>query len=256
MKPSHDYPRHFARFYDIIYFAMRDPADKDFYLKQIAETKGKILEAGVGTGRLFKPALSEGADIYGIDTSKPMLEELYGKIDPADHHRISRQSIVDFRFDFRFDLVIAPFRVMSHVLKKDEQLKALNNVYDHLNPGGTFIFDAFVPDLRYIQKGFEHFVDFEDEDEWGNKVTRSVSTRPDLIRQIIETEFVLQWTEEGRTKQEKWAFPLRFFFRYELEHLVERSRFESYEIYGDFKGNPLNSKSKEFLVVCRKAGRS
>ena len=252
MKRSHDYPGHFARFYDIIYFAMRDPADKDFYLKQIADTKGKTLEAGVGTGRLFKTALVEGADIYGIDTSSAMLEELYEKIEPKEHHRISRQSITDFHFDFRFDLVIAPFRVMSHILEKEEQLKALNNVYHHLNPGGTFIFDAFVPDLKYIIKGFRDFVDFEDEDEWGNKVTRSVTTRPDLIRQVIETEFTLQWTENGETKKESWSFPLRFFFRYELEHLAERSLFESYQLFGDFKGSPLTKRSKEFLVVCRK----
>jgi len=252
MKANHDYPRHFARFYDIIYFAVRDPADKDFYLKQILDTKGKILEAGVGTGRLFKPALAEGADIYGIDTSQAMLDELYEKIAPEEHFRISRQSITDFHFDFRFDLVIAPFRVMSHILEKEDQLKALNNVYQHLNPGGTFIFDAFVPDLKYIQKGFRDFVDFEDEDEWGNKVTRSVTTRPDLIRQIIDTEFTLQWTENGKIKKESWSFPLRFFFRYELEHLVECSLFESYQIFGDFNGSPLSEKSKEFVVVCKK----
>ncbi len=252
MTTPNEYPKHFARFYDIIYFGMRDPADKDYYLKQIFGTKGKTLEAGVGTGRLFKPALTEGADIYGIDTSSAMLEELYDKIDPGEHHRISRQSIVDFHFDFRFDLVIAPFRIMSHILKKEDQLKALNNVYQHLNPGGTFIFDAFVPDPDYLKKGFEDFVDFEDEDEWGNKVTRSVTTRPDLIHQIINTEFTLQWTEDGKTKKESWSFPLRFFFRYELEHLVERSLFESYRIFGDFQGGSLTRESKEFLTVCRK----
>lgn len=252
MNNQHEYPQHFARFYDIIYFAQRDPADKDFYLEQIGSTEGKILEAGVGTGRLFKTALVEGADIYGIDTGRAMLAELYDKIDPKEHHRISRQSIVDFHFGFRFNLVIAPFRVMSHILKKEDQLKALNNIYNHLKPGGIFIFDAFVPDLKYIRKGFKNFVDFEDEDERGNKVTRTVTTRPDLIRQIIEAEFTLRWEENGKTKRESWAFPLRFFFRYELEHLAERSLFESYRIFGDFQDGPLTKKSKEFVVVCQK----
>ncbi len=252
MDNKHDYPKHFARFYDDIYFVQRDPDDKDYYLKQMATRKGKVLEAGVGTGRLFKAALVNGADIYGIDTSKAMLKELYDKIDPEEHFRISKQSIVNFHFDFKFDLVIAPFRVMSHILQKEEQLKTLNNVYRHLNPGGTFIFDAFVPDLKYIIEGFSDFVDFEGEDEFGRKFTRSVTTRPDLIKQIIETSFLLQWEEKGETKQEKWSFPLRFFFRYELEYLVERSFFNSYNIFGDFQNGPLTKDSTEFVVVCRK----
>ncbi len=95
-------------------------------------------------------------------------------------------------------------------------------------------------------------VDFEDEDEFGHKVTRTVTTRPNLIEQIIETDFELQWIDKGKTKKEHWTFPLRFFFRYELEHLVERSLFESYGIFGDFHDGQLTRDSKEFVVVCRK----
>ncbi len=252
MNYDNEYPKQFARFYDSIYFGLRDPEDKDYYLDQIRNTQGKILEAGVGTGRLFKTALIEGADMYGIDTSSSMLQELYHKTEPDEHHRISRQSIVDFHFDFKFDLVIAPFRVMSHILKKEEQLKALNNIYHHLNPGGTFIFDAFIPDLRYIIEGFENFVDFEDEDEFGNPVSRTVTTRPNLIEQVIEADFVMKWIENGEEKQEEWTVPLRFFFRFELEHLAERSLFESYKIYGDFRQGALTKESTEFVVVCRK----
>ena len=45
---------------------------------------------------------------------------------------------------------------------------------------------------------------------------------------------------------------MRFFFRYELEHLVERSKFECYKILGDYHGNELNQDSKEFVVICQK----
>jgi len=47
-------------------------------------------------------------------------------------------------------------------------------------------------------------------------------------------------------------FQLRFFFRYELEHLVLRSPLKLATIYGDFNETPLNSESREFVVVCRK----
>jgi len=47
-------------------------------------------------------------------------------------------------------------------------------------------------------------------------------------------------------------FQLRFFFRFELEHLVHRSHLKLEAIYGDFNETPLNSESREFVVVCRK----
>jgi SAM-dependent methyltransferase len=254
MDNKYDYPKHFARFYDTIYMEIRDSADKDFFLNNISEAQGKVLEVGVGTGRFFKTALIEGADIYGIDTSPDMLDVLYDKIATEDHHRISRQSVVDFKFDFKFNLIIAPFRVMMHVMEIEDQIKAINNVYDHLEAGGTFIFDAFVPDLKYIIKGFENFVDFEGEYEEGKKLKRIVSSYPDLINQIIKAEFILEWEDENdQVQNEKWTVPLRFFFRYELEHLMERTKFESYNILGDYKGRPLNEKSKEFIVVCKKS---
>jgi SAM-dependent methyltransferase len=254
MKVPKEYPKHFARFYDTIYMEIRDTADKDFFLNNISEARGKVLEVGVGTGRFLKTALIEGADIYGIDTSPDMLDVLYDKIATEDHHRISRQSVADFTFNFKFNLILAPFRVMMHVMETENQIKAINNVYDHLEPGGNFIFDAFVPDLKYIIKGFENFVDFEGEYEDGKMLKRTVSTSPDLINQIILTEFILEWEdEEDQIQQEKWTVPLRFFFRYELEHLMERTKFESYNILGDFKGNPLTKDAKEFIVVCKKS---
>jgi len=53
-------------------------------------------------------------------------------------------------------------------------------------------------------------------------------------------------------KNEEWKVPLRFFFRYELEHLIERSKFKKYKILGDYQGNELNHKSREFIVTCLK----
>ena len=77
---SHEYPKNFARFYDLIYHQMRDGVDNDFFQKEIRQIKGKILEVGVGTGRLFINALNQGADIYGIDISQSMIDVLHKKL--------------------------------------------------------------------------------------------------------------------------------------------------------------------------------
>ncbi len=248
----HEYPPLFARFYDVIYHHHRDGVDNAFYLDKIRQTRGKVLEIGVGTGRFFIDALNSGADMTGIDVSPAMLEILKTKLPPKQQYRVSRQNIVDFHFDERFDLAIAPFRVMMHLLEIPEQIAALNNVYRHLNPGGAFIFDAFVPNLRQLINGLDKQTDFDGEYEPGKQLKRIVSTKPDLIRQLINIHFHLEWDEDDQIKTHDWHVPLHFFFRYELEHLVERSDFENYQILGDYSGAELNESSKEFIVVCRK----
>jgi hypothetical protein len=43
---------------------------------------------------------------------------------------------------------------------------------------------------------------------------------------------------------------MRIFFRYELEHLMHRSVFPDYKIYGDFREQALDADSREFVVEC------
>ena len=249
---SQEYPKNFARFYDIIYHQQRDGVDNEYFRKEIGKTKGKVLEIGAGTGRLFVDALNRGADIYGLDISQSMIDVLLKKLPKDQHKRVSRQNIIDFNHDFKFDLIIAPFRVMMHLQDKADQLRAVNNVYRHLNTHGKFIFDVFVPDLNYILHGIKDVTDFEGEYEEGKKLKRVVNTEADLIHQTIHINFHLEWDENNKTKQEDWNIPLRFFFRYELEHLIERSEFKEYTLLGDYEENELDRNSREFIVVCRK----
>jgi SAM-dependent methyltransferase len=246
------YPESFARFYDTIYHNLRDSVDNDYFQNEIKNTSGKVLEIGVGTGRLFSYALNHQADIYGLDISESMLDVLHKKVPSDQHFRLSMQNMVDFTFDFKFDLIIAPFRVIMHLLEKEDQIKAINNIYDHLNPDGRFIFDTFIPDLKQLINGIDNQMDFEGEYTTGKKVRRFATTSPDLINQIILVNFHMEWEENTGLCHDNWSLPLRFFFRYEIEHLIERSKFPSYKIYGDYQKNKLNRESKEFVVVCQK----
>lgn len=249
---NYKYPRDFARFYDTIYHSMRDSVDNEYFQNEINRTKGKVLEIGVGTGRLFINALNQGADIYGLDISELMLDVLYKKLTRDQYFRISLQDMIDFSFDFKFDLIIAPFRVIMHLLNKKDQIKAIDNVHKHLNHNGRFIFDAFVPDLNQLIKGLNNQMDFEGEYDTGLKIRRFVTTCPDLINQVIQVNFHMEWEEGNELKHDDWKLPLRFFFRYELEHLLERTKFEKYKIFGDYKGSELSNESKDFIIICQR----
>jgi trans-aconitate methyltransferase len=246
------YPSCFARFYDFIYAKIRSEVDHEYFLKKIKETHGKILEVGVGTGRLFLDGLKAGADIYGIDVSPAMLEILTAKLDRKEHYRVSQQDIRDFDMGFRFNLILAPFRVFMHLIETADQITALDHVYDQLVDGGTFIFDLYVPAPKLLSSGLNEVLDFEGEFKPGNFIRRYVTSKNDLIRQVNHLTMRFDWNEGDQAYSEIWDSKMRFFFRYELEYLLEKSKFRSFSIFGDYQENPLSFESKDFVVVCRK----
>lgn len=246
----HEYPYFFARFYDLIYQGVRNQVDHQYFLEQIRKCHGKVLEVGVGTGRLFMDAWQEGNDVYGIDISESMLQVLGEKLPSSDHFRVKRQNIIDFSFDDKFDLIIAPFRVFMHVLEKEHQLLALNHTHRYLKRGGRLVFDVFVPDLHLLLEPLARYKDFDGEYQPGKYLRRFVSTSPELLRQLIHVTFDLEWQDGDTINEERWQVPLRYFFRYELEHLLDRSKFSSYHIYGDYQGGELDESSSDFVVEC------
>jgi SAM-dependent methyltransferase len=245
------YPENFSRFYDTVYNSLRT-IDHDFYLRKIKESKGAVLEIGTGTGRFFLEALKEGADIYGIDVSGNMLRILKNKLSAKEHHRIFLMDATEMSLTKKFNLIIAPFRVFSHVISISDQLQFLDNVHAHLDVGGTFIFDLFVPDPKFVREGFKDTVDFDGEYEPGKKLRRIVSIVPDLVHQINQVTMKLEWIEDGTPKEESFHFPMRYFYRYELEHLIARSKLNLEKIYGDFEEGNLTNESKDFVIICKK----
>jgi SAM-dependent methyltransferase len=251
MRANAEYPEYIARFYDVIYAHLRT-ADRDYFLRTILATKGPVLEIGVGTGRFFIDALHGGADIYGVDLSETMLQQLRKKLGSEHHHRIFHQDARSLHLDKKFDLIVAPFRVFSHLIEPDDQLQALDSIYDHLNPGGRFIFDVYVPDLSLLLNGINEQVDFDGEYAPGKKLKRIVSAKADIIRQVSAVTMTLTWDDEAGEKTESWHMPMRFFFRYELEHLVRRSKLTLKNIFGDYEEHELGPDSKDFIVVCER----
>jgi trans-aconitate methyltransferase len=252
MQVSFEYPDFVARFYDVVYKKVRSEVDTVYFINKILATKGKVLEIGVGTGRFFTAALAEGADIYGIDISKNMIDVLKKKLAPEDHCRVITGDAGKMKLDLKFDLIVAPFRVFAHVLETKEQIAFLNNVYEHLNNKGLFIFDLFVPDPKLMAEGIDNLTDFEGEYEPGKTVRRTVSSRTDIVNQLLDVTMKFVWDEDNRQIEKEWNLKMRLFFRYELEHLVKLSRLTLVNIFGDYNENPLNAGSKEFVIVCSK----
>jgi SAM-dependent methyltransferase len=246
-----EYPEIFAKFYDVIYSKLRSSVDYNYYLKKILESKGPVLEVGVGTGRIFVDALTNGADIYGIDVSKTMIDILRSKISEENHNRVFIKDAREFNLGVKFDLIVLPFRTFSHFIDTDDQLKVLNNVYHHLNPDGKLIFDVFNPDFSLLINGVENAIDFEGEYETGKTLKRYVSMETNFANQIINSKLIFEWINNNKTNTSEWNTQLRYFFRYELENLIRLSKLRLINIYGDFEEGSVTNLSKDFIVVCK-----
>jgi SAM-dependent methyltransferase len=252
---SEPYPEFVARFYDPVYAQVRDGVDNEFYLERMAAAAGPVLEIGVGTGRLFVEARRRGIDAWGIDVSHAMVERCRAKLGPADRDRVSVADAVHLRADRPFALVCAPFRVLSHVHDTADQLRLFDAVHDGLEPGGAFVFDLYVPSLKLLLEGMPETTDFDGEHAPGRRLRRTVSSAPaDLSRQTNRVRMSFRWEEDDGEHRGDWEFEMRFFFRFEIEHLVARSKLRLEAIGGDFAGGPLTAGSREYVVVCRRPG--
>lgn len=250
---SEPYPEVVARFYDAVYAHIRDGTDDTFYLGRMGEAGGPVLEIGCGTGRLLRRALGRGVDAWGVDASPAMVARCRAQLPAAQRDRVVLADAVSLHLDRRFALVTAPFRVLSHVGAVEDQLRLLAAVREHLLPGGEFVFDLYVPHLPLLIAGLPERVDFDGEWAPGRRLRRIVSSHPaDLARQTNRVCMSFVWEEQDGERRTDWEFDMRFFFRFEIEHLVARSGLRLASLHGDFAGSPLGADSREYVVTCRR----
>ena len=231
----------------------RDSGDVAFYRELARGSGGPVLELGCGSGRVLLPIAREGIAALGLDTSEAMLEELRRKEPPA-HLEVVRGGMESFEFGKRrFRLIYSAFRALQHLERVADQVSCVERAYRHLEPGGTFAFDVSAPWLpgiaRAIWKDAER-VRFTDGRE---RVVRRADVRIDHVAQVVEIFFRYDRRRAGRALEPRFArFRQRYFFRYELEHLLARAGFCQPEFYGGFDRRPYDYVSGETVVVARR----
>ena len=137
-----------ARFYDL---NPTVPQDLPFYIDRIPTPDAAVLELGCGTGRVTVPLAAHCGFIQGVDLSPAMLDRAREKLAAAglrpDQVAVQEADITSIDPGRKFDLIIAPFRVMQN-LETDAQVHGLlETIRRHLAPAGTAILNAFNPSL-------------------------------------------------------------------------------------------------------------
>jgi SAM-dependent methyltransferase len=100
---------------------------------------GAALDVGCGTGNATLPMRALGVDVSGLDASEAMLRVAQRKLPTVSFY------CSDFRtmtLPRRFTLVYSVFDALNNLLEPTDFEATARHVFDHLLPGGLFIFDV------------------------------------------------------------------------------------------------------------------
>ena len=124
--------------------------DTPFYTQRLKDLGGPILEAGVGTGRLFIPLLEAGLAMQGFDHSADMLEVCRANAQARGLTPDLKQArFQDFAYDQAFAAIIVPASSFILIADYDEALAALARLHAALAPGASLLLD--IPPLSFFE---------------------------------------------------------------------------------------------------------
>ena len=251
-------------FYDHVIPYQNRP-DVSFFVQAAQQAGSPVLEVGCGTGRILIPTARAGIDITGLDLSSHMLAICRQNLrlePPTVQARVTLVQGDMRRFDLArtFRLVTLPFRPFQHLTTVADQLACLACIHRHLVPGGSLILDLFNPSLTYLTSdtlGQESGEEPEFSMPDGRRVIRRARiVSRDYFNQINQVELIYYVTHpDGRQERLVHAFPMRYLFRFEAEHLLVRSGFAVEAVYADYDKNPYGSTYPgDLIFIARKAG--
>ncbi len=259
---GYDEREHFAEFYDSIYEQL-GPKDIDFFIDYSKKAGGPTLELGCGTGRVLIPTAIAGCRMTGLDLSLNMLRECRRKLEeqPAEVQervKLVRGNMASFNTGEIYSLVTVPFRAFQLMIDTEQHKSCLAGVHRHLAEGGLLIIDVFQPRFARLIPDSKYTDEIEDLPEKRltdgrtiRRTNRTIGFHPDLQYNEIEMAYYITHPD-GKEERLVESLRMHYFFRYEMEHLLELSGFRIVDLFGDFERSAFTAESPEMIFVAEK----
>ncbi|MBU0527807.1 MAG: class I SAM-dependent methyltransferase [Candidatus Micrarchaeota archaeon] len=236
-----------AEHYDVIY---GDNSDIDFYLQEAKNARGPVLEVACGTGRILLALLSNGIDIQGIDFSRDMLEVLKTNAKAQNLvPKIMLASMVDFKLDQKFNLIIVPYRSFLHMLSESDRKATLENFKSHLNEGGRLILHIYNPsdeDLSMVDE-YHHF---EQEDFIDNGKRYVLDWFLKYEKQNRIGNYKIKMSVEG--EESEFSMQLYLIKQKEMNELLIKAGYKNIRDYCGFDYLPFDGECSEVVWIAER----
>jgi SAM-dependent methyltransferase len=217
--------------------AVVEPAVR--FLAELAGT-GAALELGIGTGRLAIPLSRRGVGVHGIDLSPAMVAQLQAK-PGTDHIGVTIGDLATTRVGGRFKLAYLVRNTITNLTSQDDQVACFGNVAAQLEPGGCFVIEVYIPQLRRLPPG-------ETIHAFTVTPTHLGFEEYDVATQIAFSHHY--WVVDGHL--ERLSTPHRYVWPSELDLMARLAGMPLRERWADWTRAPFTSDSRSHVSVWEK----
>jgi SAM-dependent methyltransferase len=222
---------------------MFDPALLEATTARLAELAegGPALEFAVGTGRVAIPLAARGVQVTGIELSAPMIARLREKADERALPVVQGDMATATAPGGPFRLVFLVFNTISNLLTQAEQVACFRNAARHLAPGGRFVIELWVPELRKLTPGQEAVV-FAAQPGYVGLDTYDV-----LTQRVVSHHFAFDGSDRARLFRTRH----RYIWPAELDLMAELAGFALEARHADWPGTAFTADSRSHVSVYR-----
>ncbi|MDT9701517.1 class I SAM-dependent methyltransferase [Streptomyces sp. P17] len=201
---------------------------------------GRALELGIGTGRIALPLAARGVPVHGIDMSRAMVARLRGK-PGGDAVGVTIGDFATTRVDGQFTVAYLVFNTINNLTTQDAQVDCFRNAAAHLAPGGCFVVEVGVPELRRLPPG-QSAVPFR------ITPTQWAFDTYDPATQAMSSHYVT--IVDGRA--EHWSLPFRYVWPAELDLMARLAGLRLRDRWEDWNRAPFTGESTRHVSVWEK----
>lgn len=200
---------------------------------------GRVLELGIGTGRIAIPLMNSGVSVQGIDASEAMVAKLRAK-PGGDKFPVIMGNFADVAVEGLFSLIYVVFNTLYCLLTQEEQIRCFQNVAKHLTPEGVFVVDAFMPDMKRYTSGQALLVTSIRDHE-----VKLDASEIELDKQLISAQHMVL----GEHQIVFYPIKIRYIWPSEMDLMARLSGLQLINRWSDWKKNEFSAKSEKHISV-------
>jgi len=234
-----DYGDVFADVYDKWYHDLDDVDQVVSFVSSFAQSN-RVLELGVGTGRLAIPLADSGLEVVGIDNSALMLNELAPKVKANHRLTTTRGHMVADMPEGPFGVVFLPYNTLFNLMSAEEQTECLRRAGQRLAPNGVVIVDCFIPFEPKDMKMNKSVIRASDHD----RVFATTTIHPDT--QIIEGMFDEE-RSDGFACERYWE--VCYASIDQIDEMATNAGLRLLERWGGYDRQPIDASSARHISV-------
>ena len=201
---------------------------------------GRALELGIGTGRIALPLARRGVPVHGIDLSRAMVARLRAK-PGGDAIGVTIGDFATTQVEGTFRLAYLVFNTIMNLTTQEAQVACFRNVAAHLEPGGCFVIEVGIPELRMLPPG-QNVVPFHvSPTHWAFDIY-------DVATQATSSNYI---TVDGG-RGEYRSIPFRYVWPSELDLMAQLAGMRLRDRWEGWTRRPFTSESRQHVSVWAK----